>query len=210
MADDLSRSKTGLSLLLSSPELAAGPRDQLESMGITVVSMDDPYAALNELLDRPLMFRAMVVSLQGLMPSELAMIGTARRCLPHLDVWLTHTDGRPAALAAAMRYGAAGFLTDDGLMRVSDGSGTSYSPDLAPPSPPATRSAITPARAAANRGDADDERSPSSELSGDHDHEPPSSSYMEDMSEDEDGQPILSAEELRALLADPPGSFGEA
>ena len=42
-----------------------------------------------------------------------------KRRFPHLDLWLTHTDGRQAAMAEAMRIGADGLLAEDGLHRIA-------------------------------------------------------------------------------------------
>src|SRR4029079_7461695 len=78
--------------------------------------LDDPYAATVELLKRPLVYRALVVSLSSLYREELPVIATIRKRLPHVDIWLAHTEGRQAAMVEALRLGAAGLLADDGAL----------------------------------------------------------------------------------------------
>ena len=96
-----------------------------------------------------------------------------------MDVWLTQTDGRHAALADAMRLGADGLLSEDGLHRTavagvtvdtvyprSAGEGTAVGPV----------SAVPPVDTAGETAD--------HEMTG--------------------NEPILTADELRALLAEQP------
>src|SRR5881392_3088214 len=73
----------------------------LKQLNFTCAEVDDPYAAAAELLKRPLVYRALVISLASVFREELALIALAKRKFPHIDVWLTHTDGRQAALAEA-------------------------------------------------------------------------------------------------------------
>src|SRR5205823_492722 len=69
-----------------------------------------------------LVYRALVISLASVFREELALIALAKRKFPHIDVWVTHTDGRQAALAEAMRLGADGLLAEDGLHRTAVGA----------------------------------------------------------------------------------------
>ena len=50
------------------------------------------------------------------------MIATIKARWPQLDVWLTHTDGRATGTADALRFGADGLLTEEGLQRTVIGS----------------------------------------------------------------------------------------
>jgi hypothetical protein len=84
-------------------------------------SADDPYAATIELFRRPLAYRILVLCLNSTYREELSLIEVIRRRLRHIDVYVAQTDGRQAALAEAMRLGAAGLLADDGLHRVASG-----------------------------------------------------------------------------------------
>ena len=52
-----------------------------------------------------------------------------KRRWPHLDVWLTHTDGRASTLAEAMRLGADALLADDGQLHRT---APTTQPDLTP------------------------------------------------------------------------------
>ena len=140
---------------------------ELDRLGYSSTMTDDPYAALIELLDRPLVYRALVVSLPSLYREELSIIRTVRAKLPHVDVLLAHTDGRQAALADAMRLGATALLSNEAVHRLAE---------------------VKPAPAA------DAENKPSEE---------PPSSYERDEAIDE-LEPLLTAEELRALLQEQP------
>ena len=143
----------------------------------------------------------MVLSLSSLYREELQIIAAVKRRYPHVEVWLTQTEGRAAAMAEAMRLGADGLLLEDGFHRAAV---SSPSPDTSmpqrstiaqPPASPASASRPSTAPVSVPRppayvnapalvGDA------SMLEFGDHD--------------DATGEPILSAEELRALLQDPP------
>jgi hypothetical protein len=88
----------------------------MQAMGYECAELDDPYAAALELLRRPLVYRVLVLSLTSLYREELALIGMVRRKLAHVEVWLTHIEGRQAALVEAIGLGAAGLLADDGVL----------------------------------------------------------------------------------------------
>ena len=139
---------------------------ELDRLGYQSTMTDDPYAALVELLDRPLVYRALVVSLPSLYREELTIIRTVRAKLPHLDVLLAHTDGRQAALAEAMRLGATALLSNEAVHRLAD---------------------VIPA--------------PTDEPIKNTDDAPPPMDQEELMDELE---PLLTAEELRALLQEQP------
>lgn len=135
-----------------------------------------------ELCRRPLVYRAIILSLASLYREELALIAAVKRRWPHIDVWLTQTDGRHAALADAMRLGADGIVGEEGLHRTgvtSSGMEMTY---------PAARTEEPVAAGAAER-------------------------EMHDSIE-AGNEPILTADELRALLSEqpvmPPGGEGEA
>jgi hypothetical protein len=140
----------------------------LQRLGFHCAELDDPYLAAAELARRPLVYRALILSLASVYKEELALIGMVKRRMPHIEIWLAHTDGRQAALAEAMRLGADGLLAEDGLHRVAMG---------APPAVEAPKS-VAPSQPQAER-----ER---------------------DLDEAEEAlgaeEPVLSADELRALL----------
>lgn len=161
----------GRALLVASPASRAAPLATLREMGFICEEIDDPFAAMAELCRRPLAYRALVISLASTYPEELQIIAGVKRRFANVEIWLTHTDGRQSALAEAMRLGADGLLSDEGLYRTS--SNTPYSaPNLpTPPQPTST-------------GPAD---------------------HAEILRETEPvvTDPVLSAEELRALLQEP-------
>ena len=149
--------------------------NELNQLGYKATATDDPYAALMELLDRPLVYRALVISLPALYREELSIIRTVRAKLPHVDVLLAHTDGRHAALAEAMRLGATALLSEEAVHRLAD---VNPRPDDADEHE-AAQAAAPPT--------ATKEPEPEPEIDG-----PP------------EIEPLLTAEELRALLQEQP------
>jgi hypothetical protein len=170
----------GRALVVAAQDASDGSRDVLAGLGYEVDRREDPYAAMLELCRRPLVFRVAVLSLQGLYRDELAIIGALRRRLPHVSIYLTETDGRQAALAEAMRLGAEGLIDAAGLHSFAD----------APPPPAAPRpTQFRPVPEAAPRLSPE----PVPDRNGHATKTATSSAATE---------PVLSAEELRALLGD--------
>jgi hypothetical protein len=174
----------GRALIVGTPPCRAEALAVLQRLGYDCAEVDEPYAAMLELSQRPLVYRALVLSLQSVFREELAMIATIRRRLPHLAVWLTQTDGRHAALAEAMRLGADGLLDEEGIHRTATAS----------PPPPQPPPAPIIEQEHPQREDVDAEA---------------------DLPADLIAEPVLTAEELRALLQEQPsmppagGSEGE-
>jgi hypothetical protein len=166
---------TGRALIIGSPSCRSAPLNTLQRLGFTCAEVDEPYAAMTELCRRPLVYRAIILSLASLYREEMSLIAAVKRRWPHVDIWLTQTDGRHAALADAMRLGADGLLSEDGLHRTAISGDTGYNrvEGVTP------LSAIPPVDNAAEPPDVD---IPTIE-------------------------PILTADELRALLAEPPVTF---
>lgn len=162
----------GRALIVGSPSCRSGPLLTLQRHGFHCAEVDDPYAAMAELCRRPLVYRALILSLQSLYREELPLVQTIKRRFPHVEIWLTQTDGRQAALAEAMRQGADGLLDAEGLHRTAIGA-----PQLDPAAP------VRPVPASAANTE-------------------PEAPNMND--ETPLGEPILSAEELRALLQEQP------
>jgi len=179
---------TGRALIIGSPSCRNAPLGTLQRLGFTCAEIDDPYSAMAELCRRPLVYRAIILSLASLYREEMALIQSVKRRWPHVDIWLTQTDGRHAALADAMRLGADGLLSEDGLHRTALAGVTAdtiYRPSdaAAPPSLAPTPVSVVPPV------DTD-----------------PADAHDEEMSANE---PILTADELRALLAEQPTAFPE-
>ena len=171
---------SGRALLVSNPASRAQTLDSLERLGYGCSEADDPYAAMADLCRRPLAYQAVILSLSSLYQEELAIIRTIKRRYPHAEVWLSHTDGRQAALAEAMRLGADGLVSDDGLHRVALADG------------------LRNGEQAVSRGEIHSEASaqPVSEsgsLESDPRHSDPLSC-----------EPILTPDELKALLQEQP------
>jgi hypothetical protein len=157
---------SGQVLALVATASAGSLTAELDRLGYHSTMTDDPYAALIELLDRPLVYRALVVSLPSLYREELSIIRTVRAKLPHIDVLLAHTDGRQAALAEAMRLGATALLSNEAVHRLAD---------------------VNPAPAGEVSRPAMEESQP-----------PPIDDGPDEL------EPLLTAEELRALLQEQP------
>lgn len=111
----------GRALVIGSAACRAHARTALARTPYEFAAADDPYAAAIELFRRPLAYRILVLCLNSTYREELSLIEVIRRRLRHIDVYVAQTDGRQAALAEAMRLGAAGLLADDGLHRVASG-----------------------------------------------------------------------------------------
>lgn len=155
----------------------------LQRLGFPCAEIEDPYAAMIELCRRPLVYRALILSLQNLYREELYLIHAVKQRFCHIEIWLTHTDGRQAALADAMRFGADGLLADDGLHRIAVA---------------ATNEAVPLPRTIVK----DEAAIPTHpQHSGEM---PPSASEEELEQELSLAEPVLSADELRALLQEQP------
>jgi hypothetical protein len=177
-----SNKAAGHALVVAAQTVVADHGNVLAGLGYEVDRREDPYSAMLELCRRPLVFRAMVLSLQGLYRDELAIIAAVRRRFPHVSIYLTETDGRQAALAEAMRLGAEGLIDAGGLHSFADAP-----PPPAAPKPTQFRPVPShPPEAAARPMPESTDRIPHTA----HAAPPPVT------------EPVLSAEELRALLGD--------
>jgi hypothetical protein len=169
----------GRALIVGSASTRAQPLAAMQALGFACAEVDDPYAATAELCRRPLVYRALILSLASLYKEELTVVATVKRRLPHVEIWLTHIEGRQAALVEAISNGAAGLLGEDGSLHPLRGQQPAEvhaSPDPEPSPQPSPRPSPQPAGAA-------------------------SDDYDSDMST---GEPVLSADELRALLQEQP------
>lgn len=175
----------GRALLVGSAACRAQSLAVLQQQGFPCAEVDDPYAAMAELCRRPLAYRALIVSLSSLFAEELSLISTVKRRYPHLEIWLAQTDGRAAALAEATRLGADGLLADDGLHRfaVADEPHEPADEDEPAESSEVPNSVVSVATHASGGYRSDEHSFGSGESPG---------------------EPVLSAEELRALLQEQP------
>lgn len=156
----------GRALIVGGPSARSQPLAAMQALGFECAETDDPYAAAAELFRRPLVYRALILSLTSFYREELPIIATLKRRLPHVEVWLAQIDARQAALAEAVRLGADGLLGEDGLLHRIQGTASAAPTPVSVPSP-----------------------APAPEVA------PPSQN---------EGEPILSADELRALLEEQP------
>jgi len=168
-------------LLVGNPAAQTQIHESLQKLGYSCGDADHPYAAMAELCRRPLHYRAVILSLAGLYREELSIIRAVKRRFSRTEVWLAHTDGRQAALADAMRLGADGLLDDDGLHRVAIVQPTNHRPV-----------------------DYDDISDASESLLTHDSHYENRDSAADSSDEENSHEPVLSADELRALLAEQP------
>lgn len=166
----------GHALVACNAALSIPLGEQLEAIGYRATLSPDPYALLIELLEQPMVYDAVVLSLPAIYREELWIIRTIRERMPMVDVLIAHSDGRHAALAEAMRLGATGLIGEEGIHRLVR---------LSEPPPQEINH---------DRGSSKTERDESRRVVAD----------SVDESVADDGQPLLSADELRALLAEQP------
>ena len=155
---------TARALVVGNESCCASAADALARLGQQAANAPDPYTAFAELCRRPLAYRSIILSLAGLYREEMPIISAIKHRLPHIEVYLTQTDGRAAALAEAMRLGATGLLSDEGFHPFAQHSEPAF---------PALARNITP-----------------------FDAEPAAPEYTP-------AEPILTPDELRALLEEP-------
>jgi CheY-like chemotaxis protein len=166
----------GRALVVGNASSRASASEILQHLSYQVQDVEDPYAALAELCRRPLAYRAVILSLQSLYREELQVIPTIVARYPHIEIWLTHTDGRAAALAEASRLGAHGLLSEEGLHRFAIAAretGTSHVGAMT------TRQVSAASDTEGNTRDRSFLDAPAA------------------------GDPVLTADELRALLQEP-------
>ena len=194
----------GRALVVANPASRPEPMTALQDLGFTCDELDDPYAAMAELCRRPLAYRALILSLASVYREELTVIDAVKRRFPHLDVWVAHTDGRQAALADAIRLGADGLLADDGLHRVALAATAAPAPVPVAPSP--VRNIPVPVSPAGSAmGTATPAATPEATAPPTAPAEASSRESGEaDVAELAAGEPVLTADELRALLQEQP------
>ena len=178
-ATETSSPATIRTLVVAQQDLQNGLADQLTAAGMSAVFAPDPYAAMTELCRRPLVYRAVAISLHGVYHEELNLIPAIKRRFPHVAIYLSHTDHRQAAMAEALRLGADGLISEQGAHHIAPPTPVVEMPPPAPaslaaaPLPPVMREVARPPR------------------------------EVEPL-ELRSSEPVLTAEELRALLEDEP------
>lgn len=93
--------------------------ESLGRLGFDCLESDDPYTAIRELSRRRSTVNSLIVSLACLFREELSVVSVVKHRFPQIEIWLAHTDGRQGALAEAIRLGAAGLVDDEGLHRMA-------------------------------------------------------------------------------------------
>jgi hypothetical protein len=185
---------SGRALIVGAPSFRADAINLLRAQGHDVAEADDAYAAMLELCRHRLSYQSVIVCLASFYREELNFISTTKRRMPHVEIWLTQTDGRAATLVEAMRLGADGLLAEDGTLHrmpsgqtpapmVASAGGTELLPDKEMIEP------VTPSITGASSATKMESAFGTAELRSD---------------EESINEPVLSADELRALLQDQP------
>jgi hypothetical protein len=173
----------GRALIVGQPAFRGGPSLTLQRRGYACTEVDEPYQAMVQLCKRPLFYSAIVLSLNSLYREELPIISTIKQRYHHIDIWLSDTDGRQAALAEAMRQGADGLFAEDELHRIAGGTHGAGT--------------VQSALDAGKEGFATD-------ASGEESVNSSAKTAGDSASGEKSADPLLTAEELRALLQDTP------
>jgi hypothetical protein len=183
----------------------------MQQIGYSCAEADDPYAAMAELCRRPTIYRAVILSVSSIHREELAVIPGIKRRFPHVEVWLTHTDGRQSALAEAMRLGADGLLSGEGLHRVAlpAGGAPPYVPGPSVEGPVSAplgeaRGAAASADVASADAESPATESPAATPAAAPAHDATAGQARAEEEPNAIGEPVLTADELRALLQEQP------
>jgi hypothetical protein len=172
---------TGRAIVVGSAGCRGAAVQTLRGLGYQTIEADDPYSAAAHLARRSMTFRSMILCLNSLYREELPFIASIKHRYPHIEIWLSQTDGRAAALAEALRLGADGLLSDDGPHRFAMTDATA----AAPQKPQFNTPTPQPKPAARPEG-----------------AEPPRP-MVKIFAEAPIADPVLTADELRALLQEP-------
>jgi len=128
---------TGRAIVVGNAGCRGSVVQTLRGLGYQSTEADDPYSAAAELSRRSMTYRAMILCLNSLYREELSFVASIKHRYPHIDIWLSQTDGRAAALAEALRLGADGLLSDDGPHRfaISENTQAPNPPSQTAPQP---------------------------------------------------------------------------
>lgn len=192
-------------------DLLARTLGTLHRLGAQCAVLEDPYHAVSELSRRPGAFGAVVLIAPCLYPEEVSAIPAMRACSPAIKVVLASAEQHLSLLAAALRAGCVGVLTDAGVEVMNrpapvEVPAPSSRQDL-PPGP--TRAAepvrpVAPVRppepALPERLLLDEEPLPADTTDAHHPADP--TDDADDPFELPTHEPLITAEELHALLRD--------
>lgn len=163
---------------------------QLHRLGAACVVLDDPYHAAAEIGHRPGSYAALVLCLPCCYTDELPVITAVCRCSPTTRVLVAAADQHVSMLTAALRLGAVGVLT---------GQGVEWIGVLPTPTPAALVAENAETAALAEPAEAETTVETPAEVTDE------ATDDMDDAdSEIAPIEPVLTAEELHALLHDEP------
>jgi hypothetical protein len=185
---------TGRGLLIGRQGSREGCAAAIRRLGFTLEERDDPYSAMAEIARNSASYSAVFVMLGGLFKQEFSIIPAIKTRYGHVEIWLAQTDGRQSAMGEAMQLGADGLLTDEGLHRLVAAEREQAEP---PADPAPVRSELVQSEPAVAQmtqtKNAPQENSAGQIAAG-----------LSQLNQGGFAEPILTADELRALLQEPP------
>ncbi|MEM6562204.1 MAG: hypothetical protein AAF656_11435 [Planctomycetota bacterium] len=114
-ADQPESVPTGRVALVATGPMRDRRAETLMTAGYDVHGFDDPYAAMLAICRKPLVFRALAVSLQAIYPKELDLVSAVAQRFPHVRLLACDTDGRRTTLIDAVQRGVTDILDDHGI-----------------------------------------------------------------------------------------------
>jgi hypothetical protein len=171
--------------------------------GIAATSVSDPYAAMLLIAANPRGWQMIVLNLQQMFDAELAVLSAVRAVAPDCRVAVTRADGRPALLARALRLGLDGIFTGTAIEWFTPPPPTT--PQASARSTPVTAVALEPT-AATPPGQMARQSAPETKpvitANEDLNDDPTDQTALRSVAEIDLDEPLLTAEELKALLSD--------
>ena len=199
----------GRVLVVGSEGCRATPLEMLRISGFTCGESDNPYTAILEISRQTGNYGALLLCLNSLYTEELAMIAAVKKRWPRLDIWLAQTENRQSTMTEAIQLGADGVLDHDGFHRTVTLPAAKDQPAGRPaqpsqPLPLRTKSPALPKSPSPGKSKKSIP-APNAEKVTTTD-KIQETTHLVDQSyvDTSDGEPILTAAELRALLADAP------
>lgn len=201
--------------VVGSGELLSRTVGLLHRLGAQCVLLEDPFHATYELSRSSAgTYGALVLVMPCLYPSELACIPAIRQATPPTRILLACAEQHLSSLSHALRMGASGLLTEMGVELLDSSASTQGSRPQTPGAMPETTAPDSPTSTPSSSAFAADSSATGPSVQVDAAPVPADPQFEEDDEfdhlaeerapnhEEDVGDPILSAEELHALLHD--------
>jgi hypothetical protein len=199
----------GRVLLVGSESCRAGLLGMLGESGFSCGESENPYSGILELVKNAGNYSAVLLCLNSIFREELPLIAAVKKRWPNMDVWLAQTESRQSAMNEALNFGADGLFNEKGLHRIAPVAKSVEANVAKPARTKAESSPKLPGAAVAAKSvvPVKSKRNSSGNIpakkSGKTDNKQVVSVDPAKYVDDSSGDPILTADELRALLTDP-------